>query len=112
MSDPRSLASWLMLATGLAHVAQFFWLGMAQAAAGLGIFGLAYLAIGVWLRSSGKSALYAGILVPTLGGLGGVMSLSASFDPLMLAYVVVDLAVVVLCIQLLRKPELVEGGVE
>lgn len=111
MSDLRALSSWLLLGTGLAHVAQFFWLGMSEAAAGLGIFGVAYLGIGAWLRGSGKPALIAGIVVPTLGGLGGVMALSAGFDPLMLAYVLVDLAVVVLCIQLLRKSAATEGAV-
>jgi hypothetical protein len=112
MSDLRALASWLLLGTGLVHVAEFFWLGMSEAAAGLGIFGVAYLAVGAWLRGIGKPALIAGIVVPTLGGLGGVQALATSFDPLMLAYVVVDLAVVVLCIQLLRRPAAAEGTVE
>ncbi len=102
---PRRIASLLMLVTGAAHVVHFFVLGMAAAAAGLGLFGLFYLAIGVLLRRPGKLGLWVGAIVPAVGGLGGLQALSAGVSLGMLAYVLVDVVVVAICIALLVRGE-------
>lgn len=102
---PRGIASLLMLATGAAHVVHFFVLGMAGAAAGLGLFGLFYLAIGVLLRRPGKLGLWLGAVIPALGGLGGLQLLVGGLTLAMLAYVVMDVVVAAICIALLVRGE-------
>lgn len=99
--SPRPLASLLMFATGAAHLLQYALQGFAEADAGLGLFGALYLVTGALLRTKGKLGPLLGIVFPALGGLGGAAALASSFDPVMLGYVAVDVAVVVLCIRLL-----------
>jgi len=101
MTAPRPLASWLMFLTGLAHVGNFVALGMSPAAVGLAVFGALYLVTGMALRGAGRAGPILGVLLPALGGAGGAAALADAFSPLMLAYVLVDLAVVALCVRVL-----------
>ena len=115
MPDPRTLASHLLLATGLAHVIHAGVLGLSGEALPLAGFGLAYAAIGVWLRRPGKGAAIAGVVVPAVGGLGGAAGLAEGVDPVMLVYVLVDAAVIGLCVHGLvgaAKLADVEGSTE
>lgn len=101
----RELASWLMLATGVAHVAHFVLLGMDGAAAGLGVFGVIYAGIGLALRRPGKLGLWLGATLPALGGAGGLSQLASGLSIAMLVYVAVDVVVVALCIAVLVQGE-------
>jgi hypothetical protein len=94
MTGPRSIASALLLFTGVAHVAEF---ALRSHAPPMLIAGIVYLALGLWLRRPGRIALWASLLLPAIGGLGGLQGLRATFDPILAVMVAIDAAVVVCC---------------
>jgi hypothetical protein len=104
----RALASALLILTGLAHAAQYVRLDGAPGPL-FALFAAAYFAIGMSLRRPGRWALWAGAILPAIGGLGGSAQLRAAFDPVLAAFVAIDVAVVISCALALRaKPA--EGG--
>ncbi len=94
MSNLRSLASALLIFTGVAHLAEF---ALRSHAAVMAVAGVVYLALGLWLRRPGRLALWASLLLPALGGLGGFQQLRQAFDPILAAMVAIDAVVVVCC---------------
>jgi hypothetical protein len=103
MSQPRKLASALMLFTGVAHLVYVLVAGEAGGGAGAAIAGVVYFGIGLALRRPGAWPLWLGAILPALGGLGGVQLLLARFDPVMLLFVAIDVVVVACCIHGLVK---------
>ena len=102
--NPRSLASGLLLFTGVAHAAEW---ALRSHAAPMLLFGAIYFALGLWLRRAGKPPLIAGAAVPALGGLGGAQQLLAApaIDPVLAGMVAIDAVVVVCCVMCLVRGE-------
>jgi hypothetical protein len=98
----RSLASALLLFTGVAHAAEW---ALRSHAAPMLVFGAVYFALGLWLRRPGKAPLVASIALPALGGLGGAQQLAAApaVDPVLAGMVAIDAIVVVCCILAWRR---------
>ncbi len=103
MPSARKLASGLLLFTGVAHVLYVLVAGEAGGGAGSAIAGGIYFAIGFALRTAARWPVWLGAILPALGGLGGVQVLLASFDPVMLLFVLIDVVVVACCVSLLVK---------
>jgi hypothetical protein len=100
MPPARSIASALLLFTGVAHL--LYWLVGADAAQGPGmaVFGGIYFALGLLLRRPGRWPLFLAIVLPALGGLGGAGQLRESFDAILALFVAIDVAAVLCCLSL------------
>jgi hypothetical protein len=101
--NPRSLASGLLLFTGVAHAAEW---ALRSHAAPMLVFGALYFALGLWLRRAGRAPLFASIALPGIGGVGGAQQLLAmpAIDPVLAGMVAIDAVVVVCCVVCLVSP--------
>ncbi|HEY8120512.1 MAG TPA: hypothetical protein VII78_04285 [Myxococcota bacterium] len=102
--NPRTIASGLLLFTGVAHAAEW---ALRSHATPMLVFGAIYFALGLWLRRPGKAPLIASAVLPALGGLGGAQQLAAApaLDPVLAGMVAIDAVVVVCCVACLVKGE-------
>jgi hypothetical protein len=102
--NPRTIASGLLLFTGVAHAAEW---ALRNHATPMLVFGAIYFALGLWLRRPGKAPLIASAVLPALGGLGGAQQLAAApaLDPVLAGMVAIDAVVVVCCVACLVKGE-------
>lgn len=103
MPRARSIASGLLLFTGVAHLLYYFAGPGAAQGPGMAIFGVIYFALGILLRRPGRWPLWLATVLPALGGLGGAGQLRESFDPVMALFVAIDLAAVGACLSLLAR---------
>jgi hypothetical protein len=112
---PRAWAAMLLLLNGSLHVGRTSWVGLSTgglsyAATLVGLFGLAYLLLGVWLLQPGKRVLVYAAAVPAVGLGLGLVSFVTSFDQelgvnwLALLMLLVDVLVVPLCLAGLLLP--------
>ena len=97
MPGIRSVASALLLFTGVAHLAYYFAGPGAAGGPGMAAFGAIYFALGLALRRPGAWPLWLSVLLPGIGGLGGSQLLRQSFDLVMALFVAIDVAVVACC---------------
>ncbi len=97
MCGPRSVASLLMLLNGVAHVVHGFLGGGVI----MYMFGAIYLGVGLVLRREGVLGIWLGAILPLPGALAGGQAAVASRDPLIAAYVIINVTVVAICIWLL-----------
>jgi hypothetical protein len=106
---PRAWAAILLILNGGLHLGRASWVivtsGMPTYPAALvGLFGLAYLLLGVWLLQKGQRVLVYATLVPALGLLLGSISFVTSFDRdagvnwLALVMLLINVLVVPLCL--------------
>jgi hypothetical protein len=100
MHPARTVASALLLFTGVAHLVKYFASSGADGA-GMAVFGGIYFALGVLLRRPGAWPLWLAAALPAVGGLGGAGLLRQSFDPVLALFVVIDVLVVACCVWLL-----------
>jgi len=100
MHRARTIASALLLFTGVAHLVKYFASSGADGA-GMAVFGVIYFALGVLLRRPGAWPLWLAAVLPAVGGLGGSGLLRESFDPVLALFVAIDVGVVACCIWLL-----------
>jgi hypothetical protein len=102
--NPRTIASGLLLFTGVAHAAENL---LRSHDPGMLVAGAIYFAIGLWLRRPGKLPLIAGAVLPALGGSLGTQQLLAApaIDPVLGGMVAIDLVVVACCAVCLLKGE-------
>ena len=100
MHRARTIASGLLLFTGVAHLVQYF-LSSGAGALGVAVFGVIYLVLGLLLRRPGAWPLWLAVALPALGGLGGTLQLREHFDPVFALFVAIDVAVVGCCLWLL-----------
>ena len=99
--NPRTIASGLLLFTGVAHVAEFV---VRSHELPMAVFGAIYFALGLWLRRPGKAGLIASTVLPAVGGLGGAMQMSAGpVDPILAGMVAIDVVVVACCVWTLAR---------
>jgi hypothetical protein len=96
----RTVASALLLFTGVAHLVKWFASSGADGA-GMAVFGGIYFALGLLLRRPGAWPLWLAAALPALGGLGGIGLLVDRFDPVLALFVAIDVVVVACCFWLL-----------
>ncbi len=94
MPRARTIASALLLFTGAAHLLYAFAGSGATAGPATALFGGIYLALGLVLRLPAAWPLWLSVLLPALGGLGGIGALLESFEPVMALFVAIDVVVV------------------
>ena len=110
-SRPRSLAAVLMLISGVTHVAQLFVYGTAGHVIGAALFGVVYFVIGLGLSGRSRWPLWAGTVLPTIGGVLGIVRFTTMHaNPFSVFHVCIDLVVVPLCIYLLRTERARQAG--
>ena len=100
MHRVRTIASGLLLFTGVAHLVDYA-VTSGAAGPGLAVFGVIYFVLGLLLRRPGAWPLWLAVALPALGGLGGSSLLRANFDPILALFVAIDVAVVACCLWLL-----------
>lgn len=104
MPNIRALASGLMLLSGVTHVTQLFIYGAHGHVVGAALFGLAYFGIGLALRGTSRWALWLGAVLPSIGGVLGVVRFTALHaNPFSVFHVGIDLIVVPICVWLLVR---------
>lgn len=102
----RRIAAVLMLLSGITHVVQLPVYGTEHSVIGASIFGGIYFLIGLWLLGSSRSALVAGAVLPSVGGVLGVYRfLLLHPNPFSVFHVGIDLVVVPICVVLLLRGE-------
>jgi hypothetical protein len=100
MERARTVASALLLFTGVAHLVK--WLADSGAdGAGMAVFGVIYFALGLLLRRPDAWPLWLAAVLPALGGLGGSTLLAERLDPVLALFVAMDVVVVACCVWLL-----------
>ena len=100
MRRARTIASALLLFTGVAHLVKYVASSGADGA-GMAVFGVIYFALGVLLRRPEAWPLWPAAVLPALGGIGGAGLLRAQFDPVLALFVAIDVVVVACCIGLI-----------
>jgi hypothetical protein len=101
MPRARTIASALLLFTGVAHLVYSFAGPGAADGPGMAVFGGIYFALGLALRLPAAWPLWLSVLLPGVGGLGGSAALRESFDPIMALFVAIDVVVVACCLWLI-----------
>jgi hypothetical protein len=102
----RRIAAILMLISGVTHVSQLFVYGSRESVIGASIFGVIYFVIGLFLLGKTRSALWAGAILPTIGGILGIYRFFfLHTNPFTVFHVIIDLAVIPICVHLLRSRE-------
>lgn len=90
-----------MLLSGITHVSQLFVYGTFDHVIGAAIFGLIYFVIGIALLGRSRKALWMGAILPTIGGILGLVRLMTHPNPFSIFHIAIDLIVVPICIYLL-----------
>lgn len=100
------LAGVLLFLSGIFHLVQVFTAPYDPAAVAptifTAIFGVAYLVIGALLALGKENILLYGVIVPLLGGLFSLMSLSVTNSAYATLVLLVGVAVAVICAFLMR----------
>lgn len=101
----RRIAGSLLVLSGITHVAQLFVYEHAGHVIGAAAFGVAYFLIGLWLLlSRARAALWFGTVLPTIGGILGVLRfVNLQQNPFSVFHVLLDLIIVPLGIGLLTR---------
>lgn len=103
---PRKLAAMLMLISGVTHVIQLQVYGAHFHVVGAVLFGVAYFAIGLGLLKPGRAAAWWGAILPSIGGVLGILRFMAwHANPFTVFHVIVDLIVVPICIRQLQRSD-------
>lgn len=97
-------AAALLLLSGLTHIVQLAVYGTAGHVVGAAIFGGIYWVLGLFLLSRRRAALWLAAILPTIGGLLGILRFIAHPNPFSVFHVGIDAVVVPICIGLLRRP--------
>jgi hypothetical protein len=103
----RKIAAYLMLFSGVAHVAQLFILGTDNPNNVNGsLFGSSFLIVGALLLTQWRLSLWVGSVWPLLMGLGASYRILA-LDPTPMTYLFtgIDFLVVGLCVACLREEQ-------
>ncbi len=103
MKTIQYLAAGLLLFTGALHVAQMAVMPLDAVLIVTVIFGIAYLAIGVFVLRDSRTAYYAGAIVPLIGL--ALASLNMATTPTLLGalFMATDVVVIGCCVYLLLK---------
>jgi hypothetical protein len=101
----RRIAAALMLLSGVTHVAQLAVYPAHAHVVTAALFGVLYFAIGLYLAGPARAALWCGALFPLIGGsLGIYRFIVLQPNPFTVLHVIIDVAVIAICVRLLVKP--------
>jgi hypothetical protein len=101
---PRQLAALLMMISGVTHVIQLQVYGAHFHGVGAVLFGIAYFVIGWRLLYPGRTVLWWGAILPSIGGVLGIVRFVAFHaNPFTVFHVIVDAIVVPICLRLLQR---------
>jgi len=103
MSRIRYLAAGLLCLTGILHVAQLAVATLDASTVIAVLFGVAYLAIGVFLFRDNKTAVYLGAIVPLVGLLLATAGMFMKPTLLGAFFIAIDVVVVLSCFYLIFK---------
>lgn len=103
MPRARSIASALLLFTGVAHLLHYLLGTDAAQGPGMAVFGVIYFSLGLLLRRPERWPLWLALVLPAIGGLGGAGLLRDRFDPVLGLFVAIDVAVVLCCLSLIAS---------
>ncbi len=94
----------LLLISAVTHVAQLFVYGTEAHVLGAAGFGVIYLFVGLFLVFRKRWALWLGVILPSVGGVLGILRfVFRQSTPFIIFHVLVDIVVIVICIYLLTK---------
>ena len=111
MKSIRLIAASLMLVSGVTHVIQIPIYGAHGSVVGAAAFGVIYFIIGLFLLGQGRAALWAGTVLPTIGGgLGIYRFFFLHPNPFSILHVLIDLVVIPCCIVLLMQGKACKNG--
>jgi hypothetical protein len=102
MKTIRYLAAGLLLLTATFHVAQVALTPLDASLIITVVFGVAYLAIGVFLLRDGQAACYFGAVVPLVGLVLAAIGMLTKPTFLGAVFIAIDLIVAGCCVYLLR----------
>lgn len=101
---PRTFAAILMMVSGVTHGIQLQVYGVSLSVIGACLFGVAYFIIGFRLLKPGRQILWWGAILPSIGGVLGIIRFVAlHVNPFTIFHVLIDLVVVPICIREIRS---------
>lgn len=102
----RRLAAFLMMLSGVTHVAQLAVYRAEAHVVTAAVFGLLYFSIGLYLLQPRRAALWCSALFPLIGGsLGIYRFIVLQPNPFTVFHVIIDVVVIALSVRLLvQKP--------
>lgn len=100
------IAAGLMLFSGVSHPSQLLIYGTGDPAlVNASLMGTLFLLVGIALLSKRRWALWLGVILPGLFGLGALFRIfTESVTPFSYLHILIDAAVVVICLRDLMKP--------
>ena len=98
MHPYQKIAAGLMILSGLTHPSQLLVYGNTPDIRGPALFGVLFLFVGLSLLTRFQAALWVGVLLPLIGGIGSIYRLVA-LEPtgFTLFHTIIDFVVVALC---------------
>jgi hypothetical protein len=100
----RRVAALLLMISGVTHVIQLQVYGAHFHVVGAVLFGIAYFVIGWGLTRPGRMALWWGAILPSIGGVLGILRFMAFHaNPFTVFHVIIDIIVVPICVRQLRR---------
>jgi len=98
------LSAVLMIISGVTHILQLIFYQEIRTIIGATLFGVIYFVIGIFLWRGSTKALWAGAILPALGGILGTYRLLVVHpNPFSAFHVAIDMIVVPICIIALRR---------
>lgn len=97
MKTIRYTAASLLLLTGLMHAYYMLRAPHESNSIGLLIFGIVFMVTAIFVYLDSKLALYAGILIPFIGGVLAITDISKHFSRHMLVFLIIDI-LIILCL--------------
>ncbi len=104
LPSSRKLAAVLMLISGVTHVAQLAVYPAKAHVVIAALFGALYFAIGLFLLTPKRAALWCSALFPLIGGILGILRFIKHPNPFSVFHVIVDIVVIAISVRLLLRP--------
>ncbi len=105
MKTIRYTAASLLLLTGLMHASYMLRAPHEPNSVGLLIFGVVYIVTAIFVYMDNKFALYAGILIPLIGGILATADIIKHFSRHMLAFLIIDILIIICCLYVLLRDQ-------
>jgi hypothetical protein len=105
MTHYKTIAAALLLVTGALHVYQWFLSPPTRVTVGVTLFGVLYLALGLWCASGSRRALVVGRVLPVVGALAAISTVFRDGNPLLpwtVLFIAIDVGIVWACVNSLR----------
>ncbi len=103
MKTIRYTAASLLLLTGLMHAYYMLRAPHEPNSIGLLIFGIVYIITAIFVYLDSRLTLYAGILIPLIGGVLATSDISKHFSRHMVAFLIIDILIILCCLYVLLR---------